>query len=56
LGLFRKSKFNFLIKKELKNKEEEEVDELLDFVNNLDYDSYINDLEVSSMVFIKYFL
>ncbi|EAS01924.2 hypothetical protein TTHERM_00787300 (macronuclear) [Tetrahymena thermophila SB210] len=36
--------------KQLEEDEDKECDDLLDFVNNLDYDQYINDLEVQSMV------
>jgi len=36
--------------KQLEDEEEENLDDLLTFTNNLDYDKYINDLEVKSMV------
>jgi len=32
------------------NEEDQEVDDLLAFTNNLDYDKYINDIEVKNMV------
>jgi len=35
---------------QLKAEEEEDVDDLLNFTSNLDYDRYINDLEVRNMV------
>jgi len=35
---------------QLKQEEEEDVDDLLEFTSNLDYDKYINDLEVKHMV------
>ena len=34
----------------MENKEEQEVDELLDFVDNLDYDKYMDDFEVKNML------
>ncbi len=36
--------------KELEAKEEEEVDKLVDFMGNLDYDNYVNDVEVNAML------
>jgi len=36
--------------KQLEDEEEGDLDDLLAFTNNLDYDKYINDLEVKSMV------
>jgi len=36
--------------KQLEDEEEQNVDELLEFTNNLNYDEYINDLEVKHMV------
>jgi len=35
---------------QVKDEEEEEADDLLEFTNNLDYDKYIDDLEVKHMV------
>jgi len=35
---------------QVKDEEEMEVDDLLDFTNNLDYEKYINDVEVKNMV------
>jgi len=35
---------------QLKDEEEQDIDDLLDFTNNLDYDKYLNDLEVKHMV------
>lgn len=35
---------------QVKDEEEQDVDDLLDFTNNLDYDKYLNDLEVKHMV------
>jgi len=36
--------------KQLEDEEEEDVDTLLEFTNNLDYDKYIDDLEVKHMI------
>lgn len=36
--------------KQVKEEEEEDVDELLEFTNNLDYDKYIDDIEVKHMI------
>ena len=36
--------------KQLEEEEEENVDDLLAFTNNLDYDKYIDDLEVKHMI------
>jgi len=35
---------------QVKDEEEQDVDDLLEFTNNLDYDKYLNDLEVKHMV------
>jgi len=39
-----------LTEQQVKNEEDEDLDDLLAFTNNLDYDRYINDLEVKNMV------
>ncbi|EGR27706.1 hypothetical protein IMG5_190620 [Ichthyophthirius multifiliis] len=39
-----------LTQEEQDNNQDKECDELLDFVNGLDYDQFINDLEVQSMI------
>jgi len=36
--------------KQVKDEEEQDIDDLLEFTNNLDYDKYIDDLEVKHMV------
>jgi len=36
--------------KQVKDEEDQDLDDLLDFANNLDYDRYVNDLEVKNMV------
>lgn len=36
--------------KQVKEEEEQDVDELLEFTNNLDYDKYIDDIEVKHMI------
>jgi len=35
---------------QLKDEEEQDIDDLLDFTNNLDYEKYLNDLEVKHML------
>jgi len=39
-----------LTEKQVKDEEEQDVDDLLEFTNNLDYDKYIDDLEVKHMI------
>ena len=34
----------------MKDEEEQDIDDLLDFTNNLDYEKYVNDLEVKQML------
>jgi len=39
-----------LTEQQVKDEEDQDVDDLLQFTNNLDYDQYINDMEVKTMV------